>query len=281
MDIKTKKINDFQVSKIRLPVVADKKIRGGELLPLYSNVFICAKKNSGKTTTIFNILKKCADRDTKLYFFVSTIEKDRSWMAILNYFFNRGNPIISNTSTVSDNGVDLIQDILDEENDFSDSSESSSSSSEVDFIKVDSRINIDVEEEQKKKEKKRKKKKRKKNKIAQKRIIVLDDIGNELKRPVIDQLVKVNRHLHSKVLISSQYLNDLSPQSRRQIDIWMLFNGCKKEKLKTIMRDCDTDMDYENFEQLYKYATAQKYNFFYIDCHKNKFRKNFNEEISI
>ena len=51
---------------------------------------------------------------------------------------------------------------MDEENDFSDSSESSSSDSEVDFIKVDSRINIDVEEEEKKKEKKRKKKKNKK-----------------------------------------------------------------------------------------------------------------------
>lgn len=272
--LKIKKINDFKVSKIRLPEEnkSNKKIRGGELLPLYSNTFICAKKNSGKTTVIFNILKKCVDQDTKLFFFVSTIEKDRSWRQIVRYFENKGVEVHSNVSTKSDDGSDLIQDILDTPVEFSDDEESSSTEEEeVKFISIDS----DDEEKVKKKRKKRK------SKIAQKQIIVLDDIGMELKKPSIDQLLKVNRHLKSKVILSSQYLNDLSCQARRQIDIWLLFNGCKKEKIQTIMRDCDTHLNYNKFEEIYKFSTREKYNFLFIDAHNCKFRKNFNQEIVI
>jgi len=267
--IKTKKINDFSISKIRLPRVAQKKIRGGELLPLYSNTFICAKKNSGKTTVIFNILKKCVDKDTILDFFVSTIEKDRSWKQIVSYFENKGCVVNSNMSTKDDDGNNLVQDIIDEPVEFSEEEESTEEDSDVGFISIDQP------------EKERRPKKRRPKKLAQKRIIVLDDIGNELKKPVIDQLLKVNRHLRCKVILSSQYLNDLSPQARRQIDVWLLFGGCKKEKLSTIMRDCDTRLDYDKFEEMYKYATRDKYNFLYIDCHGDTFRQNFNKEICI
>jgi hypothetical protein len=239
----TKKINDFRVSKIKLPRVAEKKVRGGDLLPLYSNTFICAKKNSGKTTVIFNILKSCADKDTILDFFVSTIEKDRSWIQIVNHFENKGNVVNAHISTIED-GEDLIQDILDSPVEQSEDDDSSDTEDEqVSFISIDEP------------EKEIKRKKRKPSKIAQKRIIVLDDIGLELKKPTIDQILKVNRHIKTKIILSSQYLNDLSPQARRQIDVWLLFNGCKKEKLNTIMRDCDTHLSYPKFEELYKYAT--------------------------
>lgn len=265
----TKKINDVKISKIQLPHVSEKKIRGSEMLPLYSNTFICAKKNSGKTTLIFNILKKCSDKNTILDLFVSTIHKDRSWVQIVKYFENKGLRVNIHSSTTED-GEDLIQNIIDIPVEDSDDESSSSEEEEVKFISID-----EPEKERKKR------KKRKPSKLAQKRIIVLDDIGMELKKPVIDQLLKINRHLKSKVILSSQYLNDLSPQARRQIDVWILFNGCKKEKLQTIMRDCDSHLSYEKFEQLYKYATSKKYEFFYIDCHNSKFRKNFDTELVV
>ena len=265
--IKTKKLNEFKVSKIRLPQISQKKIKGGELIPLYSNTFIVAKKNSGKSTAIFNMLKKCADRDTILDLFVSTIEKDRSWIQIVKYFTDKGLTVNSHMSTVDD-GENLIQDIIDQPV-LLDDSDSSESEDDLRYISID-----DPETE-------KKIKKRKPAKLAQKRIIVLDDIGSELKSPQINQLLKINRHLHSKVILSSQYLNDLSPQARRQIDIWMIFNGCKKEKLKTLMRDTDTHLDYDEFEQLYKYATGEKYNFLYVDTSNSTFRKNFNQQLLI
>ena len=269
-NFKTKQLNSFKISKIKLPAREEKKIRGGELLPIYSNTFICAKKNSGKTTVIFNILKKCVDKDTIVDLFVSTIEKDRSWMQILQYLKNKGCTVNSSMSTIGEKGEDLIRNIIDQPVHFSDDEDSEDESSmKCSYISLDS-----PEEEEKPK-------KRKKRKLAQKRIVILDDIGNELKKPSVDQLLKVNRHLHSKVILSSQYLNDLSPQARRQIDVWLLFNGCKKEKLMTVMRDCDTHLEYNDFENVYKYATNQKYNFLYIDCHNSKFRKNFNEQIDV
>jgi hypothetical protein len=268
--IKTRKINDFKISKIKLPTLSEKKIRGGDLLPIYSNTFICAKKNSGKTTVIFNILKKCVDKDTIVDLFVSTIEKDRSWLQIVDYLKNKGVTVNQSMSTVGPNGDDLIRKIIDQPVVFSD--EEDSDSEEETTTSYISLHNTTAPDEPRK---------RRKTKMAQKRIIILDDIGNELKKPTIDQLLKVNRHLHSKVILSSQYLNDLSPQARRQIDVWLLFTGCKKEKLSTVMRDCDTHLDYDVFEQVYKYATAKKYNFLYIDCHNSKFRKNFNEQLEV
>ena len=266
--IKTKKLNDFQISKIKLPRIEEKKVRGGALLPLYSNTFICARKTSGKTTVIFNILKKCVDRDTIVDLFVSTIEKDRSWLRIVEYLRGKGVQVNPHMSTIGAGGEDLIRDIIDQP--LPQDEDTESSEEEETYISI-----------RRKQKEPKERKKRKPSKLAQKRIVVLDDIGNELKKPSIDQLLKVNRHLHSKVILSSQYLNDLSPQARRQIDVWLLFNGCKKEKLNTIMRDCDTHLGYNTFENVYKYATADKFNFLYIDCHNSKFRKNFNQGIVV
>ena len=271
--MKTKKINEFKIRKIKLPRVDEKKIKGGDILPIYSNTFICAKKNSGKTTTIFNILKKCVDRDTTLDFFVATIEKDRSWKAIVEYFKNKGCTVNSNTSTIDTDGKDLIRNIIDTDVEWSDDENSSEEEDEeLKYISIN---------DPNKKEAEEKPKKRKKQKKAQKRIIVLDDLSTELKRPTIDALLKINRHLGSKVILSSQYLNDLSPQARRQIDVWLLFPGLKQNKLSQVVRDCDTALDYPEFEEVYKFCTDRKYNFMCLYCDTDTYRKNFNEKVLI
>jgi hypothetical protein len=270
--LKTKRINDVKISKIRLPRVAQKKIRGACVLPLYSNTFLCAKKNSGKTTTIYNALKKCVDKDTIIDLFVSTIEKDRSWIQIVKHFRDKGCTVNAHTSTIDDDGVDLIRQIIDTPVEFSDDEESESESEED--LKY---ISVGGEDIKEPKEPKR----RKPAKLAQKRVIVLDDIGNELSKPSVSQLLKINRHLRCKVILSTQYLNDLSPMARRQIDVWLLFGGLKKGKLEQIIRDCDTRLDYNDFEHVYKFCTDMKYNFMYLDCASDSYRKNFNEQISI
>ena len=270
--LKTKTINNVKISKIKLPVVAQKKIRGSCVLPIYSNTFLCAKKNSGKTTTIYNMLKKCVDSDTVLDLFVSTIEKDRSWIQIVKHFRAKGCVVNTHTSTIDDDGVDRIREIIDTPAEFSDDEESSSESEEdLKYISIGGEVKEDSKEP----------KKRRKTKLAQKRIIVLDDIGNELSRSSVSQLLKINRHLRCKVILSTQYLNDLSPMARRQIDVWLLFGGLKKNKLEQVVRDCDTRLDYNEFEQVYKFCTSGKYSFMYLDCASDSYRKNFNEQIII
>ena len=271
--IKTKKLNNFTVKKVRLPQLSEKKIRGGDILPIYSNTFICARKKSGKSTCIYNMLKKCCDKDTTLHLFVSTIEKDSTWKAIVKYFTDKGCIVNCHTSTIDlEDGKDLIREILDEPIEESEEEESSSSESDYGFLE------IGKPDEEERKERK-KKKKRKSKKKAQKQVIVLDDLGDELKRRSIDQLLKVNRHLKCKVILSSQYLNDLSIQARRQIDIWMCFSGLKAQKLQQIMRDCDTRLTYDQFEEVYKFCTNGKYNFMYLDTSNDMFRRNFNEKV--
>lgn len=270
--IKTKSLNDFKVKKITLPPLPDsKKIRGGKLFPLYSNIFICSKKNSGKTTVIANILKECVDQDTKVNIFCSTVYKDRSYKEIIKILEKKGCDVMVNVSSIGDNkGECHIQDIIDEPVINSDDEETEEESDEETYIK----IKPDKEEEPKLT-------KRKKLKIAQKRIIILDDVADELKRPVINQLLKINRHLKCKVILSSQYVHDLAPQALRQIDQWLIFKGMKKEKLEKILKDSDMPYEYNDFERLYKHCVSKKYNFMYLDTSSGIIRKNFNEELFI
>jgi hypothetical protein len=273
----SKKLNDIIVKKVRLPKLNNKEIRGSEILPIYSNTFICARKKSGKSTCIYNMLKKCCDKDTILHLFVSTIGKDPTWKAIVKYFTDKGCIVNSHTSTIDlETGKDMIREILDDPIvEESEDEESSSSDSDYGYLEID---RPSAEE---KKEQKKKVRKMKKTKKAQKQVIVLDDLGDELKRRSIDQLLKINRHLKCKVILSTQYLNDLSIQARRQIDIWMCFSGLKSQKLQQIMRDCDTRLTFDQFEEVYKFCTSGKYNFMYLDTSNDMFRKNFNERVMI
>ena len=127
----------------------------------------------------------------------------------------------------------------------------------------------------------KKKKKKKPKKHCPKHIFIFDDIGNELKLPSIAQLLKTNRHLKSKVIISSQYLNDLSVQGRKNIGYRLLFKGHTLEKLETIYKDADLSIPFEDFVEMYETATEKQYNFFYIDCRDDEFRINFNYKFII
>jgi hypothetical protein len=83
------------------------------------------------------------------------------------------------------------------------------------------------------------------------------------------------------VILSSQYVNDLSPESRKQIDYWILFGGHKIEKLTTIYNDADLNIPLETFLSLYNHATDEKYSFLYIDTRESKFRKDFDKSYKI
>ena len=61
------KINKARVRSI--PKEGDddtRPIKGYEICPhLYANIYLVAKKESGKTTLIWNFIDRCAGRDTK------------------------------------------------------------------------------------------------------------------------------------------------------------------------------------------------------------------------
>ena len=130
------------------------------------------------------------------------------------------------------------------------------------------------DEEQEKPEKKQKK-------IGPDIIFVFDDLSTNLRDPDVSELIKMHRHFRTKVLVSSQYPNDMLPDARNNIDFWILFSGHSEEKLLTIFRNCDLKITFDLFKALYENATAKKYNFLYVNKPRNEFRKNFNLEYDL
>jgi hypothetical protein len=94
-------------------------------------------------------------------------------------------------------------------------------------------------------------------------------------------LLKKNRHFRSKILISSQHLNDLLPEGRKQIDYFILFRGHPMKKIEEIHRDADISIPLDEFYRVYKFATEEPYSFLYVDSASGEFRRNFNTLIEL
>lgn len=266
-----KKINDSIVRPIPISHLAPENIKGYDLFPeMYGNIFLCARKKSGKTCAIFKIIKECSNKDTKVIIFSSTVNKDHNMKAICEWLDKKA--MVYETYTSIDQHLKSILDELENKIDVDQKKEDEEIEASsllkpqiVSFTETDTEIKLKI-------------KKRKPKKMAPEVIFVFDDISTDLKSPDISKLVKQNRHYKSKVIISSQYPLDLQPQSRRQIDTWLLFAAIDHVKLETIFKDADLNVDFNLFEQMYHEATKEKYHFFYIDVRDSSFRKDFNLE---
>jgi len=269
-----KKINDEEVTAIKVPKYSKKNVLGFDLFPeLYSNIFICAKKKSGKTSVIFKILKECASKDTKIIAFCTTHKKDANWIAIKEYLDKKDIPNMF-FGSMEEEGVHILDQIVKKLEQNSNDEEKKKEEVPPEEPKI---INFSED----KKYIRIKIKKPKPKVIAPEYIFIFDDFSTELRDKVLAHLVKTNRHPKSKVIISSQYPNDLRPDCRKQMDVWIVFKGHSKDKLEAIHQNTDTNIPYDIFESLYQDATAQPYNFLYIDTNNDKYRKNFNLQYNL
>jgi len=266
MKINIKKINKEVVKPIPIEYVPPEKIKGYELFPeIYSNIFLVARKKSGKTCSIFKILKTCAGKRTKMYFFASSVNKDDNWKHIIKYFKKKGNDVESHLSFKE--RLPQIFSELKAEADESDESDE-------DKLEKPKKVLEGFDEETKKKE-------RKEKKISPEIIFVFDDQGNEMRSQIIYELLKMNRHMKCKCIISCQYVHNLTPEALKQCDYFLVFGGNSIDKLEKIVKDADLPIDFDLFLKLYENATKEKYNFLYIDTRDIKFRKNFNKEFKL
>lgn len=257
-----KKINHVKIETIKIPKIDNSKVLGAELFPhIYSNVYISAKKNSGKTTVIYNIIKKCCDKNSVVVVFCSTYRNDASWIEIRKYLDDKKIPNLFYDS-IKDNNTNNLSNLINLMTTDVDDDEEEEEEPESILLFNEKEIRIKV---------------RKPKKISQKYLIIMDDIGAELKDPNISILLKQNRHYKSKVIISSQYINDIQPQCRRQIQTYLLFGGINEQKLDEIYVNADLNISFEKFVELYKLATSEKYSFFYCDS-SGEYRQNFDKQ---
>ena len=273
----TKKINDESVKPVKIKSVDTSNIKGYDIIPeMYSNIYICAKKKSGKTSTLFKIIKECCDKNTHVIVFCSTYEKDGTWIAIKEWLEKHHIPSSFFNGIVNEEGDDQLEMLFH-------------------YLKNEKTLEqTSNETEQKKKEEDMKPKilnftedeeglrvsVRKPKKISCKYFIVFDDISMELKNKYLIALLKENRHHKAKIIVSSQYIHDLKPEQIRQMDNILLFPAHSDDKLEYFHRLADLGIDFPLFCNMYKQATSEPYNFLYIDS-KGKYRKNFDEEFII
>ncbi len=267
-----KQINKETVEPVQfVDVKSDKRpVRGADLFPdLYCNIFFCARKKSGKTSAIAKIIDKCSTTETQVIAFVSTLHRDSTWRAIEKMCEKKG---------IAFNGFTSIKDVETKEDILESLLKQLGEPSEKDKEKAVDDNPIQMGGGDKKEHKKKKPKE-----AAPKIIFIFDDMSGELQSPSVAKLLKEHRHYKSKTIISSQYWNDIVLQGRKQIDYVLLYQGFGKSipKMRDIYRDLDLSVTFEQFMDLYSFATAERYHFLYINKMESTFRLDFTHQIDV
>jgi hypothetical protein len=274
--MKEEKVNNVSVKPV---VVHDnnesEKIKGYKILPFpFYNMFICSKKKSGKTSLINTIVKKTSDKRTNFWIFCSTHKIDSSWKAIISFLEERGNRVNAFDS-IFDGKVNLLNKILDEMGQPEEIEEKKDKKAPINLNEIKRSYDFFGKEQD---DEGKPKKEYVPKKKAPKHIFIFDDLSPELKH--IDRLLKVHRHFQASVIISSQYIHDLSISSRLQIDVFCTFRGFSEEKMEMVHKSLDLSIPFETLWQIYKQVTEEPYNFLYINIRTEELRRNLNTKIS-
>ena len=279
--ITLQRINKKEVKAIPIPNEDNRPIRGYDICEeVYANIFLCAKKKSGKTSALFKIMKECADRNTVIYIFCSTAYKDKNWIEIRKYFKNKGMDVHVFTSIFEDGTDQLAQLISDLKQDAKEKEEEEEEADPNYDNMLDRLQNMTASYGDEKTFESPKRSRRPKY-LAPEFMIIFDDLSSELKSRTLLSLLKFNRHFKSKLIISSQWLHDLLPESRKQIDLFLIFKGFPIQKLQELYKDADTGVPFDVFCEMYKKATEKKHSFLYVDSRADEFRRNFDSKFII
>jgi hypothetical protein len=320
-DIVLKKINNEEIKPMKLIGFDDNRpVKGGNIFPeAYANIYLCARKKSGKTVVIQKIIKECVGKDTIVIAFCSTVNKDKNWLAIRQWCQKHKINFQGLTGIVEDK-VDFLKQLLtnlqieaeealvddmdnsyeehnkqkgkgpsktldlfgtgnsndsNSEDDYSGSEYSDEDKEGNDLFEVKNEISMKNKQLFDKRHKTSIKLKDKH--LCPEFILIFDDLSHELKFPSIVKLLKENRHYKLKTIISSQYLNDLKPESIKQEDYVLLFKGQDERKLEKIKNDCSLRIDFDKFKKIYDDATTEPFNFLYINTRDEQYRKNFDK----
>lgn len=307
--MQTKQINDFKVVPVKVKSTSITNWKGDDLFnQIYSSVYIIAKRRSGKTQLIYNILQQITDQTTNVIIFCSTWEKDDTYIEIINYLKDNGIKVTTFDSIFDgkNNRLDQFMDgdlqlggsVKKEKKKDKDKKMKGKGDDKkkLDMSKFE-KYNIDLNSlmfngkyiplkfgqvpEIKKDEEViiKKKVKKVKSNIAPKYVFIFDDLSAELKSPSINAFIKQARHHKAFCIFSSQYVNDLQPSAIKNMEVLILFKGHSIDKLTDLHKHADLSIELDEFIDAYRYATEEPYNFLYVDVVKESLRKNFDEEI--
>lgn len=263
------------ITKIK-PIKVNKEkslpVKGKELIPdLYSNIFLAAKTNSGKTTVISHILKHTIDERTTVIIFCSTLNLDDAWINILKSLKKRKINTITYDSLKED-GIDILSVVLkgidqcvEEEN-----------TPEEKKVNQPCFIRLPLTEEMKKV---RKKKPKKYDDEVPQFLLILDDLDKtSLRSESIVNTIKKNRHYHMRCIISSQHLLHLSPDAFSQLYMIWIWGGFSQTYIKSLWDKLNLDLSFEDFWEIYLKITEPQYSFLVCDLRRGKLYDKFSQK---
>jgi hypothetical protein len=262
--ITTKKLNDIKIHPVRIQQPDTDEIKGKDYLPtLYNNSLIIAKKNSGKTMMIAQLLRETIDDRTNVVVFSGTSSADPVWLEIKKDL-NKRNINAEFHLDIIENGINIIQAYIEAFQEMADEEqqpeEPITEEPEL-FLKVKVR------------------KERKRKYIVPRWLFVFDDISKALSNRYVAILTKMHRHFMCRVIISTQYAHDIDRDTLIQMDYVFLFRMIEVDKLKIFHERLALWKNYTDFEKIYKFATEEKYSFLMIDRVNGVFRRNFSDQI--
>ena len=268
-----KKINDIIITPVVTSTLKSDQILGYEYFStLYTNIYICAKRKSGKSTLIYNILKNCTGKKTNVILFVSTIHRDDTYQKMFEMLEKKKINVMAHSHFI-EGKENLLQNILNEldsQLELEKQTKAQKKSSDPSVVGCNFDETITTE-----------KPIRKPQKLAPEYIFVFDDLGADLRDPSITQLVKVSRHYKCKVIFSSQYLHDLNVSAVKNIDVAIIFKSFDEVKLLKLYEGLDVSCSFPAFVNMYRIATKEPFNFFYVDTRDGEYRHNFDERFVI
>ena len=268
-----RKLNNISITPLVESTQDPSKVVGGNMFAdPFSNIVTIARKKSGKSTVIYHILKNICRKGTIVFLFAPSVHKDETYKHITEMLEKKG-CIVSKHIHFIEDGVNLVEQLLD----------TLSTPSETCVEDVKSR---DVTPELCKfdspqPEVRREVSARKSKKIANEYVCVFDDLASDLRHRSISQLMVKNRHYKIRNIMACQYLTNLDNISRKQIDYCLIFKSIGLEKLETLYESLDLNCSFDDFVKLYLFATEDPFSFMFIDVRDNKFRKNFNMEVTL
>lgn len=266
---KLQKLNDFKVKPLKINHPDPEEIKGGKLFPeKYFTVYLIATPMSGKTTTVFNILKTIMDKRTKFYGFVGTHNCDQSY-EIMKEYFEKKKIEHEFFYEIKDKAqhylAELIKQFKEEEK--SESEDEDESTYETSIFEDENEIKIKTVKYIPKKQ-------------VPERVILFDDMSISLRDDYVNKIIKEFRHYKCCVIISSQYFKDVQPATRETLKYFLLFKGIEEKKLSDFYEQVGLNIGVNNFLNLYRDATKDKFSFLYVSKNK-EFRKNFSDKYLI
>jgi hypothetical protein len=281
MVFEEEKINNIKIKPVVLVDNGGEKIRGANIFNLKCWIcYISARKKSGKSSLISNIIDKTTNKKTTIWLFCSTFKIDKTWIEVIKNLEDKGYVVNCFESIVDGSGkksINNLEVVLDDLAQGGDGMKIPEKEPEPDIydrfgIKMKSMGSIFKEQSVPRKTK---------NKIQTvSNLFIIDDLPQQLKNPAVDRLCKTSRHSNSNVIISSQYCKDLSPQSITQIDELVVFKGYNEEKMLHLHKLLDLAIPFELFMKIYTHCVEDPFSFLTLDVRKEEIRKNFNTMIN-